>query len=424
VPITQTLFAAIDKWTVPLASFSILGLLFVAKPTTLVPTLLILIGGISLAVSASVRHRYLEVFRDSRLRWIAWPFAAWFLSNLLVAALAITPWSKVFPGNAFRFVLALTLLCFAAEARSRRWLVASLPVAALAAFLHGTYDLWVLHVPHNRAYGFTNNAIHFGNLSALVMLLSISAAMLARDVSMRMRVLLFIAAGLAGFAAISAGSRSSALAFLCLLPLVFLQDKDFIHRLIAAVLVVVCSFLVIAVSLSPDVKERIRIAELQQDVQQTTGNNFNTSTGQRIMMWRSAWLLFKEHPLIGVGPGNFTAEFKNLMEARVIPPVAVYNQPHSDILHAASAGGIILLAAYFAIILGPWIYFYRRYRQLPVNSTTRMLSVFGLQVVGAYFLFGLTNSGFDLQIYSTTYSVLICVLAAMTRESKLSKRAA
>lgn len=119
--------------------------------------------------------------------------------------------------------------------------------------------------------------------------------------------------------------------------------------------------------------------------------------------------------LIGVGPGNFTADFKNLMEKKVIPPVAVYNQPHSDILHAASTGGIILLAAYFAITLGPSIYFYRRYRKFPVRSTARMLSVFGLQVVGAYFLFGLTNSGFDLQIYSTTYSVLICVLATMTR---------
>jgi O-antigen ligase len=377
--------------------------------------LLILIGGISLAVSASVRHRYLEVFRDSRLRWIAWPFAAWFLSNLLVAALASTPWSKVFPGNAFRFVLALTLLCFAAEARSRRWLIASLPVAALAAFLHGTYELWVLHVPHNRAYGFTNNAIHFGNLSALVMLLSISAAMLARDGSTRLRVVLVLAAGLAGFAAISSGARSSALAFLCLLPLVFFQYKDFIHRLIAVALVLAFSLSAIAVSLSPEVKERIRIAELQQDIRQTTSNNFDTATGQRFIMWRSAWLLFKEHPLTGVGPGNFTGEFKKLVQEGVIPPVAVFNQPHSDILHAASAGGSILLAAYFAIMLGPWIYFCRRYRQLPVNSTPKMLSVFGMQVVGAYFLFGLTNSGFDLQIYSTTYSVLICVLAAMTR---------
>jgi hypothetical protein len=39
-----------------------------------------------------------------------------------------------------------------------------------------------------------------------------------------------------------------------------------------------------------------------------------------------------------------------------------------------------------------------------------------MQVVAAYFLTGLTNSNFDLQIYSTTYAVLVCVLAKLSMQ--------
>jgi len=42
-----------------------------------------------------------------------------------------------------------------------------------------------------------------------------------------------------------------------------------------------------------------------------------------------------------------------------------------------------------------------------------MLPIMGMQVVVGFFLTGLTNSNFDLQIYSTTYAVLVCVLAQL-----------
>jgi hypothetical protein len=38
----------------------------------------------------------------------------------------------------------------------------------------------------------------------------------------------------------------------------------------------------------------------------------------------------------------------------------------------------------------------------------------GMQAVAAFFITGLTNSNFDLQIYSTTYAVLVCVLARLS----------
>ena len=43
----------------------------------------------------------------------------------------------------------------------------------------------------------------------------------------------------------------------------------------------------------------------------------------------------------------------------------------------------------------------------------RVLPLMGMQLVGVFFLTGLTNSNFDLEIYSTSYGVLVAVLARL-----------
>jgi hypothetical protein len=65
------------------------------------------------------------------------------------------------------------------------------------------------------------------------------------------------------------------------------------------------------------------------------------------------------------------------------------------------------------LIGGPFFYFWQSY-QARNNLTSAISAILGMQVVGAYFLTGLTNSNFDLQIYSTTYAVLVCVLAKLS----------
>ena len=93
---------------------------------------------------------------------------------------------------------------------------------------------------------------------------------------------------------------------------------------------------------------------------------------------------------------------------------AEHNQPHNDILNAAATGGILKLMAYLFLIAAPFVFFYKRYKATKLDLDKRMLPMMGMQVVAAFFIAGLTNSNFDLQIYSTTYAVLICVLAKLS----------
>ena len=107
------------------------------------------------------------------------------------------------------------------------------------------------------------------------------------------------------------------------------------------------------------------------------------------------------------------------MDDGAVIETAMHNQPHNDILNAASLGGIFKLLSYLGLICGPFVFFFRRYK-LGGDWGRKLFPLLGMQVVGAFLLTGLTNSNFDLQIYSTVYAVLVCVLAKFCIDIKCS----
>lgn len=396
------------------SAFTILGLLFVARPTTLVPTLVLLLAAVAVVVHTGFRSRFIEVFTIGPYKWISYAMLTWFGSALLLALTHQSSEKFYFPDNALRMVMAIALLAMVTKPSSKQWFLGGLVVSGLAA-TYWALQAWPWSVV-SRAQGTTNNAIHFGNLSAVVMMLSLTAALFATDVSSKFRSLLFIAAlgGLVGAA--GSMSRSSFVVLLCVLPLGFFASNarsvKWLNRLIAASVVAVC----VSVLMSSSIRDRLRVTEALVDIQHIQEGNYMSSVGARVAMWQTAWNIFKEHPIIGVGPGRFQSEIVRRIQAGEIPNTEIYNQPHSDIMHALSSGGLLKFLSYLGILVAPFIFFYRRYRDAEGSAQRCLMPIMGMQVVGAYFLTGLTNSNFDLQIYSTTYAVLVCVLAKLSMQ--------
>ena len=83
-------------------------------------------------------------------------------------------------------------------------------------------------------------------------------------------------------------------------------------------------------------------------------------------------------------------------------------------MHALSSGGVLKLAAYLGILVAPFAFFLRQFKRVRSEGGQSVMPMLGMQVVAAYFLTGLTNSNLDLQIYSVTYAVLVCVLARLS----------
>jgi O-antigen ligase len=317
-----------------------------------------------------------------------------------------------FPDNPLRMAMALTLLVMAAKTSAKQWFLAGLFVAGVAA-AYWSLQAWPWSVS-SRAQGVTNHPIHFGNLSALVMLLSLTVALLVPYIAVKIRVLLLIAAFGGFVGAAGSVSRSSYIVLLCLLPLSFwasnLRSMKWVNRGAAVLTVAIC----MTVLMSSSVRDRFRISEALTDIQRIQQDDYMSSIGARAAMWQTTWNIFKENPIVGVGSGRFQPEIVRRMQVGAIPNTEIHNQPHSDIMHALSSGGILKLLSYLGILVAPFVFFYRRYRDAGNDTEMQLMPILGMQLVGAYFLTGLTNSNFDLQIYSTTYAVLVCVLAKLS----------
>lgn len=408
----SNLVDAISLYAFNATAFAILGLLFVTRPTTWLPTLVVLLASVSGLIFKQYRSRCIGLCSGGQCPGVAKSFLAWFVVALLLACLHSAGGVFNFPDNELRMVLALTLLAMHVQPNSRSWFLLGLALAGFAA-VYWALQSWSW-ASFSRAQATTNNAIHFGNLSALVALLSATVVFWAGDVRWSGRVVLVLAAIGGVIGAASSLSRSSFVVLLCLVPVGFVGAKTtFRHRFNKALLALLIAAAVV-LPMSTSFRDKLRITEAVADVQQMAQGNYMTSLGARAAMWKTAWLIFEDHPLIGIGPGRFQAELSRLVDAGEVPSAGIYNQPHSDIMHALSSGGLLKLIAYLGIMLAPFVFFFKRYRDINSNSDQQLMSVLGMQVVGAYFLTGLTNSNFDLQIYSTTYAVLICVLAKLS----------
>jgi O-antigen ligase len=404
-----------DDWALFVLAFSCFGLLFVVSPATWLPTLVIVVGGLLAAFNAEIRSRFVSLFGHEQLKWIAWPFVVW-LSVAWVVSIAHLESSKFHvPSNELRFVLALSILCLTVHKKTKLAFYIGLVVGACAAAAWGVYELQVLGA--ERAKGTTNNAIHFGNFTALIALLSFSVALVDTTINTKHRSVLLLSALVAVFASMTSLTRSSVILVLCVIPLIWLPQKDFLRKFAikSAGVLLVTVFCVIG--LSAQVRERLRIHEFTAAFNNPEKIDYERLTSDRANMWHAAILIFKAHPVVGIGPQGFAEAFEALAAEGGVQKTRFHNQPHNDILYSASMGGVFKLLAYLALVFCPFFFFYKSY-QVKVDLVSKIPSILGMQVVATFFLTGLTNSNFDLQIYSTMYAVLVCVLAKLSIQTE------
>ena len=396
-------------------AFSIFGLMFVMRPMTWLPTTIILLSTIVIVCRAELRRKALALATDSYLRWIVASFFTWFAACLFLGLWHLGFAHKFFPENPFRIFLALSALLLTVQATSKRLWIAGLGVASVCLVLNVIYGHVVFDTYFPRISGTTNHPIHFGNFAALIAMLLMSLAMLGRSESLRFRSLCVVGTLLALGSAVASQSRSSFVVLVCLVPLAFLGMKDLLHRWLVRVGIAMTVVALVVVATNPIVQEKLRIKETGNDIELIESNNYQGSIGSRLSMWQTAWSMFKDHPVLGIGPNKFQSEFAKRMQSGESPRAdAEHNQPHNDLLNAASTGGMLKLMAYVFLIAAPFMFFYKKYKARQQDVNQRMLPIMGMQVVAAFFLTGLTNSNFDLQIYSTTYAVLVCVLAKLS----------
>lgn len=168
------------------------------------------------------------------------------------------------------------------------------------------------------------------------------------------------------------------------------------------------------------VKDRLAVAETDLG-QYSTGSDLDTSLGIRLQLWQASWLLFIEHPLIGVGLEGFPNALQNLADRKIITPVAAaLPHSHNEILFTISRLGIFGLFAILGLYFSPIYYFFRELRHC--DNEVRYTAAMGLSLCFGFFTLGLVDVVFLWWEVFPYYSISIALLLTfiIKRKSVLS----
>lgn len=176
-----------------------------------------------------------------------------------------------------------------------------------------------------------------------------------------------------------AGGRAGYLSFVILLPAALWMLYPGRWRIWAMVVLVV---VMAGLGLSPQVQKRIQ--EARTDIQLYQAGNAETSVGLRLVFWEGALLMAKEHPLLGVGTGDYIIEMNRLHQIQVIPDTPrnpVTTHPHNSYLAYLADLGLIGLAIFIWFL---WAATREAWRHREQASAWFKLAYMGIFLLGSF----------------------------------------
>jgi len=113
-----------------------------------------------------------------------------------------------------------------------------------------------------------------------------------------------------------------------------------------------------------------------------------TTAQNRLMTWESAYMGFKEKPILGYGYENFYQVFDKYFNAKIYRKagsVIWFDRAHNMIFDRLITGGLIGLFLYLSLLLFPLYYLWKHFRKNKMASDYYIPAVFTLIIV-AYFI--------------------------------------
>lgn len=153
-----------------------------------------------------------------------------------------------------------------------------------------------------------------------------------------------------------------------------------------AVLLVTIVLLSIFTPIGSLLKQRTELA-LNEVNRFYVADEYVSSVGTRLAMWRIAIDVWKQHPVLGTGPGDFDDEIKVLQDNGEYVGMDIHNSAHNIYFQSLADLGIVGLAALlFVICIMPLrLLFYENY----INEEGRLVWFI---ILISYAIFGLSES--------------------------------
>jgi len=321
-------------------------------------------------------------------------------------------------GYYLRFILVIpTFLVLKVSKINSRTLFVGIIIGAIGAGIIALYQQKILNMQGN-IHGFILK-INFGNLSLLLGMMSLAGLFFLKEV--RFKKVFFIVClmacllGIVG--SVLSGSRGGWLAtpFFISLFLMYIP----VSKLYKSISLVISVLIVIGLYYSNAyIQQRVDAVYtnvshyLSADKVVDTEMVTQTSTGSRLEMWKAAWLIFKEHPVFGVGSGNYHQALIGKMEAGKVVQMQVFEHAHSEPLHILAITGMVGFLSYLILYAGI-AYYFLDVLLTTDNTQEQYLSFLGIMLVGGFFIFGLTNYSFGHQVMVLFFAVMVAIFAGI-----------
>lgn len=151
------------------------------------------------------------------------------------------------------------------------------------------------------------------------------------------------------------------------------------------------------------------------------GSNTETAAGQRLSIYKLAGTLIAERPLTGYGSKGVAEHLSSPESASLASPaireVFVAGGPHSDFLGTVLGFGLLGGLAFFLLVFGPMLFFWR---QRHAGGEAQLAAELGVCLTVGVFFCGLTNEMLSLKYLASFYGLTVAALAAQVLSAKPS----
>ncbi len=295
-------------------------------------------------------------------------------------------------GKQWKLLLFPVLLSSIVYGHRRRYIVSF--VAGLTVAMLMTYLAWfdILHYGGVSPEHLTRRLFHvvYNPLLAFGFYLVCHEALWGKRSGGRRLILVLLAGCMAVDMFITEGRTGQAV-FFVLLGLLLFQffSRNKLKAVLFVLLILPLTFAA-GYRLSPTFQNRVDA--VGQEIREFRENP-NTSVGLRLLFWKNSWRIISEHPLFGVGTGDFRSSYSEV-NAELSPDMVATDNPHNQYVFILCQFGILGLVSLLSIFVAQ-IYQavtveddWRRIRlAFPVFFLTIMLAESYLVVYETGFLF-------------------------------------
>lgn len=295
-------------------------------------------------------------------------------------------------------------------------LIYAIPLGSVIAGCVALYDKLILQSP--MAYSPRIMHIQGGDIAMSLGLFSVAVGLYYWQKSQqKMTALCLMAAFFGILGSVFSTARGGWVALPFILAMILWIYRRSISKGFILGLVSVFVVATIGVTKIPNSRVMERLSFIQHDISKYESNNANTSLGLRFEMWKSAFLMIKEKPILGWGAQGATEKRKqDTMNHISTGNIGQFTHAHNQYLDDLSKRGIVGLFAFLGILLVPLNQFRRRLNS--VSPEVKLMATLGTVHILSVMIYCLSQGFFAHNSGNLFYFFLTVVFYALLKQAE------